>query len=256
MLRSKIEGALESMVPTAQSCRESAERLRREYPADTPEQLARRAIRAARRSAALAGAATGAVANPVVMIPAALADMAFVLRIEGALAGTVAALFDPVSLTDQSLRGDVVSILFPGAVSQALRQVGIRVGEQMGQRLSAGIVREFLSKDVARTAMRMVTRHLGFELTRKAVLEKTAPLVGAGIGAGWNWVEVGVVGERALHYYGKVPATHGPVQALGLHLSQYRPISAVVRRVRQHLGHTVPAHVTPMVRALPGPTEP
>jgi len=255
MLRSKIESALESMVPTAQSCRETAQRLRQEYPAETPEQLSRRAIRSARRSAAAAGAATGAVANPLIMIPAALADMAFVLRIEGAMAGTVAALFDPAALTDQSLRGDVVSILFPGAVSQALRQVGIRVGEQMGQRLSAGLVREFLSKDVARTAMRMATRHLGFELTRKAVLEKTAPLVGAGIGAGWNWVEVGVVGERALHYYGKTSPTPSPVRVLGLRLGQFRPIAAVARRFRQHLGQGVRSEATPVLRALPGPAE-
>jgi len=255
MLRSKIESALESMVPAAESCREAAQRLRREYPAETPEQLSRRAIRSARRSAAMAGAATGAVANPLVMIPAALADMAMVLRIEGALAGTLAALFAPESLTDESLRGDVVSILFPGAVSQALRQVGIRVGEQMGQRLSAGIVREFLSKDVARTAMRMVTRHLGFELTRKAVLEKTAPLVGAGIGAGWNWVEVGVVGERALHYYGKLPATNGPLRALGLRLGEYRPISTAVRRVKQHLRPGTVEQAVPAPRALPGPAD-
>ena len=255
MLRSKIESALESMVPTAQSCRETAQRLRQEYPAETPEQLSRRAIRSARRSAAVAGAATGAVANPIVMIPAALADMAMVLRIEGALAGTLAALFDPDSVTDEALRADVVSILFPGAVSQALRQVGIRVGEQMGQRLSAGIVREFLSKDVARTALRMITRHLGFELTRKAVLEKTAPLVGAGIGAGWNWVEVGVVGERALHYYGKFPITANPIRALGLRLGEYRPISAVVRRVRQHLRPGPFEHAVPTPRALPGPAE-
>ena len=178
MLRNKIASALESMVPTVETCRESAERLRQAYPADTPEQLARRAIRSARRSAAAAGAATGVIANPIVMIPAALADMAVVLRIEGVLAGTLAALFDPASLTEEALRADVVSILFPGAVSQALRQVGIRVGEQMGQRLSAGIIREYLSKDAAKTAMRMATRHLGMELTRKAVLEKTAPLVG------------------------------------------------------------------------------
>jgi hypothetical protein len=243
------------MVPAAGACRESAERLRREHPAETPEQLARRAIRSARRSAAATGAATGAVANPVVMIPAALADMAVVLRIEGALAGTVAALFDPAALTDQSLRADVVSILFPGAVSQALRQVGIRVGEEMGQRLSAGVVREFLGKDATRAAMRMITRHLGFELTRKAVLEKAAPLVGAGIGAGWNWVEVGIVGERALHYYGKTPTAPGPVRALGRHLVRYRPVSAVVRRVRTHLGHGTPIEAAPMPRALPGPTE-
>ncbi len=100
--------------------------------------------------------------------------------------------------------------------------------------------------------MRMITRHLGFELTRKAVLEKTAPLVGAGIGAGWNWVEVGVVGERALHYYGKVPATPGAVQALGHRLARYRPISAVVRRVRRKLGHGVPDEATPTIRACRG----
>jgi hypothetical protein len=253
MLRSRIESALESMVPTAASCLETARRLRSEHPSETPEQLARRAIRSARRSAAAAGAATGAVANPLVMIPAALADMAFVLRIEGALAGTLAALLDPHSLTDQDLRADVVSILFPGAVSQALRQVGIRVGEQVGQRLSAGIVREFLSKDVARTAMRMVTRHLGMELTRKAVLEKTAPLVGAGIGAGWNWVEVGVVGERALQYYGKFPITVSPIRALRNRLGEYRPISAVVRRVRDRMRPGLSDTAFPTPPALPGP---
>ena len=44
------------------------------------------------KAATPAGAATGAASSPITMIPAALADMAAVLKIEGTLVGVVAAL--------------------------------------------------------------------------------------------------------------------------------------------------------------------
>src|SRR3954452_14214364 len=144
-MRMTVNRLLEKMVPDAAQCHEAAERLRQKHPGESPDQLARRAIAEAQRSGVAIGALTGAASNPITMVPAALADMATMLRIEGVMAGTIAALLDPDSLDEQgALPADVSGILFPGAVSQALRQVGVRAGEQATKRL----VRKYATEDV------------------------------------------------------------------------------------------------------------
>lgn len=216
---------VEKILPDIDECLDAAHKLRARHPDESPEALARRAIRAARQAAAAVGAATGAASTPLTMVPAALADMAAVLRIEATLAGVIAAILEPEVLTQESLQSDVVSILFPGAVSQVLRQLGIRAGE----RASKALIRKYLGGDAAKTAVRLATRHLGMEMTRKAIVGKTVPLVGAGIGAGWNWVEVGALGSRAIKYYGagrRLP----PPPPVGLR-ERSRKIASVVRRM-------------------------
>jgi hypothetical protein len=196
-MRMTVNRLLEKMVPDAGQCREAAERLRAKHPGESPEQLARRAIAEAQRSGVTVGALTGVATNPLAMVPAALADMAVMLRIEGVMAGTIAALIDPDSLADGVLAADVSGVLFPGAVSQALRQVGVRAGEQATKRL----VRKYATEDLLKLVVKIATRHLGFDITRNAIVEKSVPLVGSGIGAGWNWLEVAAVGNRAIRYY-------------------------------------------------------
>src|SRR5687767_15638356 len=99
-------------------------------PNYTAVEAARAAVKSARKWGAAAGATTGLAASPITMLPAAVADMAAMLRIEGHMAGTIAALLDPASLDDEAaFRRDVMRVVFPGAVSQALRKVGVRVGE-------------------------------------------------------------------------------------------------------------------------------
>src|SRR5947207_650945 len=126
----KVSRLLDKMVPDPDVCRRAAMTLQADYPSETPEQLARRAIQVARKTGAGVGAATGAFASPFTMVPAAVADMAAMIRIEGGMAGVIAALMDPASLDDESsLRTDIVSILFPGAISQVFRQLGVHAGE-------------------------------------------------------------------------------------------------------------------------------
>ena len=146
------------------------------------------------------------------MLPAALADMAAVLKIEGSMVGVVAALLDPAALNDpKTLKADVISIVFPGAVSQALRQLGIRAGE----RVSHSLIRKYVSaeefvKSLARPGSRSTSE---WNSPRETVLKKTVPLVGIGIGAGWNWLEVQAVGARGslLHRRHTGPARHIPL---------------------------------------------
>ena len=114
------------------------------------------------------------------------------------MAGTIAALLDPGSLENpNTFPADVLAIVFPGAVSQALRQLGVR----WGQRITQELIRRYLSEGLMKSVTRLTSRYLFVHVTEKAFVSKTVPLVGAGIGAGWNWLEVKAVGTRAIHYY-------------------------------------------------------
>ncbi|MGE5608927.1 MAG: hypothetical protein ACM359_06720 [Bacillota bacterium] len=187
-------------IPASEKCREEAAALVAEHHAESPEQVAQHAVAQAKRWAAAAGSATGAVASPLIMVPAALADMAAVLRIEGAMAGTVGALLEPSSLNDpEAFRADILAIVFPGVISQALRQFGLRAG----QRLTQQLIRKYLTEGLVETASRLAAKRLMVQVSERAIVSKTVPLVGAGIGAGWNWLELHAVGNRAIRYYQK-----------------------------------------------------
>jgi hypothetical protein len=193
-----IENLLTWVVPDAAQCRKAAEELVARNPDMSREALARHAVSSAQGWAAGAGAATGIAANPLIALPAAVADMAAVLRIEGTMAGTVAALIDPASLDNpNTFPADVLAVVFPGAVSQALRQLGVR----WGQRITQELIRRYLTEGLVKSVTRLASRYLFVHVTEKAIVSKTVPLVGAGIGAGWNWLEVKAVGARAIHYY-------------------------------------------------------
>jgi hypothetical protein len=212
---------MEWLIPDAEDCRRAAADLRADYPASTNVQIARRAVTDARKWAASVGAATGVAASPITMLPAALADAAAMLNIEGKLAGTVAALLDPESLSsDEDFRKDIMRIIFPGAVSQVLRKLGIRAGEEV----TKSVVRKLATKVAADELGERAIKMLSIRLTEKAVATKTIPLVGAAIGAGWNWLEVQAVGQRAIDYH------------LGLELAEKRTVKrvkAVVNKVRE-----------------------
>jgi hypothetical protein len=193
-----FDDLLSWIVPDPERCRAAADELRQADPGAAPEQLARRVVAMAKKWGIAAGATTGAAANPLVMMPAAMADIAAMLRIEGQMAGTIAALLDPAALAEpRTLQADVLAIVFPGAVSQALRQVGLRAS----QGLTRTLIQKYLTEAFLKDATRFAAKFLFIRVTKNAVVSKTVPLVGAGIGAAWNWVELEAVGKRAIRYY-------------------------------------------------------
>ncbi|MFN3651114.1 MAG: hypothetical protein ACK47B_16185 [Armatimonadota bacterium] len=193
-----VEDVLQWAIPDPSLCRERADLLRAEHPGYTDEQLAWVAVKATRRWAVLAGAASGAVANPLIMAPASMAEVGYVLREEGKLAGVIAAIMDPDSLREiDTFHGDILSVLFPGAVSQLLQQLGVR-GGQVGTKT---LIRNVLSKGLIRQLLRLAARFLKIRITQKAIASKMLPVIGGGIGAAWNWNEVQSVGRRAIRYH-------------------------------------------------------
>ena len=193
-----LDQILSWLIPDVTDCRKAAQELRLSDPNATPEQLARQAVKDSRKWAATIGGTTGLASSPVTMLPAAVADMAAMLKLEGTLAGTIAALLDPDSLDDaNTFRNEILRVIFPGAVSQALRKVGVRAGEEATKNL----VRKLLGREAGKELGERAAKMLGIRLTEKAIATKAIPIVGAAIGAGWNWIEIQAVGSRAVAYH-------------------------------------------------------
>ena len=193
-----IEKMLQWMIPEPDECRKLAAEARLDDPNADALAAAQRVVKSARAWGAAAGATTGLAASPLTMLPAAVADMAAMLRIEGRLAGTVAALLDPDSLNDPAaFRRDIIRVIFPSAVSQALRKIGVRVGEEATKSLIAKYASKAFMKEIGEQA----AKRLGVRITEKMIATKAVPLVGAGIGGAWNWLEVQAIGNRAVGYH-------------------------------------------------------
>jgi hypothetical protein len=193
-----LEKLLSVVIPDPQDCRREAQELRLKDPEASAEAVARRAVKDSRKWAASIGAATGLAASPITLLPAAIADAAAMLHLEGKLVGTIAALLDPESLNEPEIfRREIIRNVFPGAISQALRKLGVRAGEQATKNL----VRKLVSREAAKEIAERAAKLLGIRLTEKAIAAKTVPIVGAGIGAAWNWAEIQLVGNRAIDYH-------------------------------------------------------
>ena len=191
------------IIPNPAECRAEAERLTAANPGMPPEDMARLAVKSAKKWAGAVGGAAGVVSNPLAMIPTTLAEAPVILRAEGKVAGVVAALLDPNSLDDyDAFQADILAVVFPGAVSQHLRPFGVRVG----QVIAKDLIRKYIRGDVLRTIVKIAAKYLGLKLTQKALIARSVPLVGAGIGFTWNWIEVGKIGKRAIAYHS--PATN------------------------------------------------
>jgi hypothetical protein len=200
---------LQWLIPDPDECRKLAAEARLDDPNADALAAARRVVKSARAWGAAAGATTGLAASPLTMLPAAVADMAAMLRIEGRLAGTVAALLDPDSLNDPAaFRRDIIRVIFPSAVSQALRKIGVRVGEEATKSLIAKYASKALMKEIGEQA----AKRLGVRITEKMIATKAVPLVGAGIGGAWNWLEVQAIGNRAVGYHGGIESGKIPVR--------------------------------------------
>jgi len=193
-----FEDFIRAAMPHPDDCRRKAAELRAAYPELSDDQLVERAITTSKRWAAAYGVGSGIATNPLAMLPAAAMDMGLTMRAEAHLVGVVGALKDPRSLDDiAGFHGDVLAVMFPNAVSQALREVGVQAGKATTQTL----IRKYLSGNVLKAVIAFAAKYLGVKLTQRAIISKSVPFVGAAIGATWNWVEVERCGRRAVKYH-------------------------------------------------------
>jgi hypothetical protein len=177
---------------------DDVKRLRAKYPTATNENLARRIFATARTKATSVGVLTGLPANPWVMLPAAIADLATVLRIETEAVARVALLYDPSFFEQPDAAWELLVPVFGiDALSQFLRDLGV-LGS-MG--VTRQLVRQYLSKETLRSFQKVMLKYFGMKVTQKGVLSKSLPIVGSVIGGGWNFAEVTILTKRTIAYF-------------------------------------------------------
>src|SRR5215203_830235 len=101
-------------------------RLREQHPGSSNEDLAERLFTSARWKATGIGVVTGIPANPWLMVPAAAADLATVLRIETETVARVALIYDAAFFERPDAAWELLVPVFGiEAFSQFLRNLGV-----------------------------------------------------------------------------------------------------------------------------------
>ncbi len=193
-----MEDFVRAVLPHPDECHRKAQELRDAYPEASADELVERAIKTAKRWAAIYGVGSGVATNPFAMVPAAAADMGLTMRAEAHLVGVVALLKVPSSRDDtEGFHTDILAVMFPNAVSQALREVGV----QAGKATTRTLIRKYISGNLLKAIIAFAAKYLGIKLTQRAIISKTVLLVGVAIGASWNWLDVERCGRRAANYF-------------------------------------------------------
>jgi hypothetical protein len=195
----KLMQALDwAMAVEPSDCKARVEALRRAYPKANDRQLAQRFVSSQARRGGLEGFATGLLTNPFVMVPGALVDLRYILRVYAIMTAVVGHINNPNYFDDPDWETDAyATMLGAKVVSQALRDVGVAGGKQTTKVL----IRKYLSKEVLKAIKRWVLKYLGRRVTQRALIAKIVPVIGGIIGGSWNFVEIRVVGKRVIRYH-------------------------------------------------------
>ena len=168
------------------------------HPEANPRKLADELIRRARWKGVAVGFGTGFPSNPWTILPAAIADVGIVLRMEVILAARIAMLFDEQYLDDNNPPYEVMIPIAGGrAMAEAVKELAIAGGKGMTKQA----IKAILTKQTLAQFKKLMLKWFGIKVGQRAIISKTLPIVGGAIGGGWNFVEVRAVGERSFRYF-------------------------------------------------------
>lgn len=172
--------------------------LRAKFPDATSKQLARKAFKRAVWQSTMTGIVTSFPGNPFTAVPAAVADVALVLRAEAVATGMVALIYEPDFFDDEVACWELLVPVFGiNVASQLAREMALKGGST----LTKQAIRKYLSKETLKQFKRIMIKYFGVKVTQKGVATKTVPVVGGAIGGVWNNVEVKLVRKRAIRYF-------------------------------------------------------
>jgi hypothetical protein len=178
--------------------RNDAAALKLRYPGVENAILAQHIFAETRWKATASGALTGLPSNLAVAAPAALLDVATLLRLEAHAAARVACLYEPDFFEQSDAKWEVLIPVFGlNVISQIARQAGMRAG----MAVSRQAIRKLLSKGSVKALRRILVQHFGARVSQRALITKTVPLVGALIGGAWNYGEVTLLRARCVRYF-------------------------------------------------------
>jgi hypothetical protein len=179
-------------------CQRVTQRLRRSHPDATDRELADELISFYARRGAVAGFVSGLATNPFLALPAAVADVAALLRFYAHLSATVGYLADPGYFDEPGWEADALVMLAGRrAVSRVLQGIAVegvkRSGHDLLQRQARAAVVRALGQGAA--------GRVGTKITQRAIVAKLVPILGGLVGGAWNYLEMRSVGKRIVRYH-------------------------------------------------------
>lgn len=203
-----VLGALSAAMRAREpAIRERVERLRRQHPDATPDELARELIRTTRRRVAATGAASGAAAivpglGTLVALGTVGSQAVYALEQEIELVLAVAMIYGhELSGSDERLLEALVVVGIAGGAVK-LRENVIIAG---GERIAVSALRRFPGHVLGHAGSHVLARVLARVVGTRAAgsVLRVAPLaVGVAVGAGFDWAAVSGLGRAAVRYYG------------------------------------------------------
>lgn len=199
-----LAAAMRSREP---AIRDRVERLRRQHPAATPDELARELVRTTRRRVAATGAASGAAAivpglGTLVALGTVSSQAVYALEQEIELVLGVAMIYGhELSGSDERLLEALVVVGIAGGAVKLRENVLIAGGE----RIAVSALRRFPERVLGHAGSHILARVLARVAGTRAATSvlRVAPLaVGVAVGAGFDWAAVTALGRAATHYYG------------------------------------------------------
>jgi hypothetical protein len=191
-----------------QRCLDLAARLRRTHPDATDRELADRLVSYYARRGAVAGFISGLATNPLLALPAAMADVAALLRFYAHLSATVGCLAHEDYFDEPGWEADALVMLAGRrAVSRVLQGVAVegakRTAHDLLQRQARAAVVRALGPGAA--------GRVGAKITQRAITAKLVPIIGGLIGGAWNYLEMRSVGRRIVRFhFGAAPPPPRP----------------------------------------------
>ncbi|HEX6548875.1 MAG TPA: hypothetical protein VF134_09055 [Candidatus Dormibacteraeota bacterium] len=201
--------------------RERVERLRREHPDLSPDELGRLLIKTTRRRVAATGAASGAAAiapglGTLVAIGTVTSQSVYALEQETELVLAIAMIYGhELAGSDQRLLEALMVVGIAGGAVK-LREDVLVIG---GERITVAAFRRLPERFLSHTGSHVLTRVLARLIGGRAAagVLRVAPLaVGVVVGAGFDYLAVTALGRAAMRYYGPGGPAARHVEALPL----------------------------------------
>jgi len=189
----------------------NADFFRKKYPGIPRDGVADRIIALAKKYAALAGSASGAVASAAavaaglgaaVTIPAALAsicgEMFYVTRLQMRLVYDLSVIYGkPFDLEDPEELYEVFQIALGIKSSEGGGNVIGKAVPEVSRRV---LQKTLTGRGVQKTAIKYLGRKIGQHITQRAVIKVAVPVIAVATSTAWNYYLTGVIadGARAL----------------------------------------------------------
>jgi hypothetical protein len=173
------------------------QKLRRQNPGISDDDLARKIVGRKAFKNGLVGAATGL--GGLMTLPVTVpVDLALSWRIQVMMALSVACVYGH-SADTTDLKTDIYIILAGNSAKEALKRIGIETSKTLTKKAIQKYVTREIMKKIWKVAGRKVVTKAGQKSVTSFV--KWIPLVGALVGFAFDWTAARTAGEFAIKYY-------------------------------------------------------